>query len=183
MGAHKGHAMPPDATGVSAASSATTIVMPPMAEQTIWEDGGFTQGDATATPRNNANHTNTKRVRRCALRRACRADMPQIMAPLHPNPCAQRAHARAISTAASNKKKPIKRGFVFGCTLAIWRTSPRSKAPTHDKSLITSGSITTHSASVNKRERVWNALPVLPSSEKVPPEPSITSRMSWVCFQ
>jgi len=30
---------------------------------------------------------------------------------------------------------------------------------------------------------VWKALPVLPSSEKVPPDPAMTSMMSWVCFQ
>jgi hypothetical protein len=34
MGAHKGHSMPPEATGVPFASS-STIFMPPMAEHTI----------------------------------------------------------------------------------------------------------------------------------------------------
>jgi len=40
-----------------------------------------------------------------------------------------------------------------------------------------------HSSSVNRRDRVWKALPSGPSSEKVPPVPSMTSMMSWVCFQ
>ena len=51
------------------------------------------------------------------------------------------------------------------------------------KSFNTCGSISAHSSSVNKRDRVWKALPVLPSKEKVPPEPSITSRISCVLFQ
>ena len=34
------------------------------------------------------------------------------------------------------------------------------------------------SAAVNTRERVWKALPSGPSSENVPPVPSITSMMS-----
>src|SRR5256885_13228090 len=49
--------------------------------------------------------------------------------------------------------------------------------------LFRSARISAYSSSVNSLERVWKALPVLPSSEKVPPWPSITSRMSWVCFQ
>lgn len=39
------------------------------------------------------------------------------------------------------------------------------------------------SASVKTRERVWNALPSGPSSENVPPWPSITSMISCVCRQ
>ena len=41
----------------------------------------------------------------------------------------------------------------------------------------------TSSSGLNTRDRVWNALPSGPSSEKVPPPcPSITSMMSCVCF-
>ena len=79
MGAHKGHSMPPEATGASLASS-TTIFMPPMAEHTICDDWGLTQGEAAATPMNNANHTSTKRVIRYALRKVCRLDMAEIIA-------------------------------------------------------------------------------------------------------
>jgi len=76
--AHKGHSMPPETVGVSPASS-TTIFMPPMAEHTICDDWGLTKGEATATPMNNANHTSTKRVIRCALRKVCRLDMAEII--------------------------------------------------------------------------------------------------------
>ena len=38
--------------------------------------------------------------------------------------------------------------------------------------------ISAHSLSVNTREREWKALPSDPSSENVPPRPSITSMIS-----
>ena len=71
--------MPPDEVLLSPASSVMTIFMPPMAEQTIWVACGLTKGEATETPMNKANHTSTRRVIRCALRRVCRADMATII--------------------------------------------------------------------------------------------------------
>ena len=67
--AHKGQSMLLDSLSVSleplfALSSARTIFMPPMAEQTIWLVCGLTMGEATETPTNNTNHTSTKRARR-----------------------------------------------------------------------------------------------------------------------
>ncbi|MEY3950769.1 MAG: hypothetical protein RJB21_527, partial [Pseudomonadota bacterium] len=80
------------------------------------------------------------------------------------------------------QKKPLSfdRGFFHESQyLLILGTLSASQA----RSFMTWGSIEAHSSSVNRRERVRNALPVLPSSENVPPLPSVTSMMSWVCFQ
>ena len=46
----------------SAFAPETTIFMPPALEQTICVSVGLKMGDAMATPRNNANHTNTRRA-------------------------------------------------------------------------------------------------------------------------
>src|SRR5690606_25694285 len=50
-------------------------------------------------------------------------------------------------------------------------------------SFASSACTSANSASVNSRERVWKALPVLPSSEKVQPWPGTTSMINCVCFQ
>ena len=78
---HRGQSMLPVATWGSPASSNSTICTPPMAEQTIWEACGLTHGEAAAAPMNNANQTSMKRVTVWALRRACKNDMANIMAP------------------------------------------------------------------------------------------------------
>lgn len=62
-------------TASPAPSLDTTIFMPPMAVQTISAAWGLTQGDATAAPTNNANHTSTRRVSSCALRKVCKVDI------------------------------------------------------------------------------------------------------------
>jgi len=80
--AHKGQSMPPEEVLLSSAlpaSSDITIFMPPMAEQTTWVAWGLTKGEATETPMNKANHTSTRRVIRCALRRVCNVDMVLII--------------------------------------------------------------------------------------------------------
>ena len=68
----RGQSIVPDGLIVSPEpSSKFTIFMPPVAEQTIWLAWGFTNGDATETPTNSTNQTNTKRARSWVLRRVC----------------------------------------------------------------------------------------------------------------
>ena len=69
--------------------SRLTSFMPPMALQTIWVLLVLTSGDAMAAPRNNANHTSTKRVIQRALRRACMVRLSHF-APGFLNMAAQR---------------------------------------------------------------------------------------------
>ena len=47
----------------SAFAPETTIFIPPEVVQTICVSVGFNMGDAMATPKNNANHTSTKRAK------------------------------------------------------------------------------------------------------------------------
>lgn len=69
--AHKGQSIMESDTSLPPSSVMTMSFMTPALEQINSEDCGFTIGEATAAPRDNINHTSTKRARRWALRKVC----------------------------------------------------------------------------------------------------------------